>query len=298
MQTLVPPDYITDFDNFDNLPYSEFIKITLEILNMSVEDLKYMQEVSPYLILDGHRTGMSNSEDDLSLGYIEGAFFSLRFAKIIQMLGVKKATFLIHTLRNYKTQDRMDAIFEAVNSVGKQFIKQAFTSDIRLKYYGSGVHETYTLASIINKAEALTKFCQSFELNFFTNYSEEWAIKNLEKIESLPEISVIGRFTKGHYSGASIPGHTSKANFIYIQQASISKNWSEKDLITLSLLLLKSHLALRGFVGGKSYSKGEKEEIHQAREIQLWEERYNIAEEKPSKRIQSFTPMGPITVIF
>jgi len=295
MQTLVPLSSNTKIEDF---PYAEFIKTTLETLNMTVDDLKYMKELSPYLILDGHRSGMEDSEEDMSAGYIEGAFFSLRFAKILEILGGKKATFLIHTLRNYKTQDRMEAIFEAVNSIGKQFIKQAFTSDIRLKYYGSGVHDTYALSNIIKKAETLTKFCKSFELNFLTNYSDDWAIQNLDQIESLPEISVIGRFTKGHYSGASIPGHTSKANFIYIQQASISKNWSDMELITLSILLLKSHLALRGFVGGKSYSDGEKEKIRQAREIGLWEEKYHLFEEKPSKRVQSFSPMGPITVIF
>jgi len=285
----------TSIKTIENIPYSEFIQTTLESLNMSIEDLEYMSELSPYLILDGHRTGVS---EDITSGYIEGAFFSLRFAKILEILGGKKATFLIHTLRNYQTPERMDAIFDAIGSIGKQFIKQAVTSDIKLKYYGKGVHDTYTMAKIILKAEALTRFCKSFELNFLTNYSDDWAIESLNEIEPLPEISVIARFTKGHYSGASIPGHTSKANFVYIQQASVSKNWSDTDLITLVLVLLKSHLSLRGFVGGKSYSEGEREMIQQAREIDLWEEKYHLFEENPSKRVQSFSPMGPITVIF
>lgn len=295
MQDLIP---LSSEQIVQELPYAEFIVETLESLNMSIEDLKHMSEISPYLILDGHRTGIENSEEDMTAGYIEGAFFSLRFAKIMNLLGGKRATFLIHTLRNYKTEDRMEAIFEAVGSIGRQFIKQAFTSDIKLKYYGMGVHDTYALADIINKAEAVTKFCNSFELNFLTNYSDDWAIANLDGIETIPEISVIGRFTKGHYSGASIPGHSSKANFLYIQQASVSKNWSDKELITLAIILLKSHLALRGFVGGKSYSEGEKESIRKAREIDLWEEKYLLYMDKPSKRVQSFTPMGPMTVIF
>ena len=117
-------------------------------------------------------------------------------AKILEILGGKKATFLIHTLRNYKTPERMDSIFDAIGSIGKQFIKQAVTSDIKLKYYGQGVHNTYAMAKIILKAEALTRFCQSFELNFLTNYSDDWATQSLSEIESLPEISVIARFTK------------------------------------------------------------------------------------------------------
>lgn len=83
------------------------------------------------------------------------------------------------------------------------------------------------------------------------------AQENLEEIEDLPEISVIGRFTKGHYSGAGIPGKASKANFTYIQQASIAENWSDEQMIVLILRLLKSHIALNGFVGGKSYENGE-----------------------------------------
>lgn len=270
----------------------------LSSMDMTYQDLTYMEELSPYLILDGHRTGVQG-EHEMSHGYIEGAIFSMRFAKIMQELGAKKITFLIHTLRNYKTMDRMSAIFEGVEQIAEQFIQTARESDIRLRYYGHDVHDGYALSKPVKLAEHFTMHCESFELNYLTNYSEQWGVEHQNELEYLPEINVIGRFTKGHYSGANIPGHTNEANFIYIQQASISENWSDEELIVLALSLLKSYLSLKGFVGGKSYTPEEKEEIKRKREFEAHTDYFDLTNpEKRSKQIMSFSPMGPITIKF
>ena len=277
----------------------KFLLKALTYLDMTFDDLLYFEELSPYLILDGHRSG--STSDNMSDGYVEGAKFSLRFAAILKKLGAKRASFLIHTLRNYKTEDRMTAIFDAVNDVGKKFIKAAVKYDIKLKYYGKDVRTTYALSKLVNAAEHYTMDLEGFELNYLTNYSEEWGIKNMDLIDDLPEINVIGRFTKGHYSGANIPLKSPKANFIYIQQASIDKNWTDNEMIILALSLLKSLLGIRGTVGGKTYSRGEKENIYLAREVDLYEGKYNLSyllmdKIKANKRITSFTPYGPVTI--
>ena len=191
----------------------------------------------------------------------------------------------------------MHAIFDAVGDMGKQFIETAYHSGIHLKYFGKDVHDGYALAKLVNAAEKMTKDCNEFDLNYVTNYSEEWGMENADEIADIPDISVIGRFTKGHYSGANIPGHTNQANFIYIQQASISENWSDEEMVMLALSLLKSHLSLKGFVGGKSYGYGEKESIREAREDLMWEENYTITEQV-SKRIISYNPKRPMTILF
>ena len=279
--------------------FQYFLLNSLTYLDMTIEDLKYFKELSPYLILDGHRSGSTSS--NMSDGYVEGAKFSLRFAAILKKLGATKASFLIHTLRNYKTEKRMTAIFDAVNDVGKKFIKAAVKQDIKLRYYGKDVRTTYALSELVIAAEMATEKLSGFELNYLTNYSEEWAIDNLNMIEALPEINVIGRFTKGHYSGANIPMKSPKANFIYIQQASIDKNWTDEELILLGLSLLKSYMGIKGVIGGRSYSSGEKQEIYHAREVDLYEGNYNLSylisnKLKPSKRITSFTSYGPVTI--
>ncbi|MHA2027922.1 MAG: hypothetical protein ACW99Q_00915, partial [Candidatus Kariarchaeaceae archaeon] len=264
------------------------------------DDLKYFQELSPYLILDGHRTGVKDENANLAHGYIEGAIFSLRFSVFLKILGTYKSTFLIHTLRNYQTEDRMEAIFDAISDVGSGFISKAYERNIRLRYYGHDVHDGYTMSNIINKAERYTKGCTGFELNYLTNYSEQWGIEHQSEMDTLPDINVIGRFTKGHYSGANIPGHTNSANFVYIQQASISENWTDEEMFWLALSLLKSHVSLKGFVGGKSYSNKEKNEIKNAREQELWEGNFEnkAAQGKYQKRIVSFSPRGPLTIKF
>ncbi len=272
-----------------------FILQSLDTMNMSVDDLEMLKYLSPYLILDGHRTG---TKHDMVTGYMEGATFSLRFASILKKMGGKRATFLIHTLRNYKTMDRIKAIFDGVEQIGADFIKTAYKKNIKLTYYGHDVHDKYSLSKLINAAENATGICNGFHLNYLTNYSDTWGSEHKQQMDELPEITVIGRFTKGHYSGAGIPGKASKANFIYIQQASISENWSDDQMIILILGLLKSHIALHGFVGGKSYQKGEKEEIYRKREEELWEENYEFPSGIKPKRMTTFTPIGPVTIKF
>ena len=281
----------------ESIELNDQILPILDQLDMTIEDLNHFRDLSPYLILDGHRTGIKDSDVNPARGYVEGAEFSLRFAKVLQKLGGEKATFLIHTLRNYQTMDRMKSIFSAIEDVGKKFISTAHQSNVKLKYFGESVHEKYAMSGLVNKAEKVTKDCNGFDLNYLTNYSEDWGVDHKEELEEVPDISVIGRFTKGHFSGAGIPGHSSKANFMYIQQASVSENWSDKDLLVLALSLLKSHIALNGYVGGKSYKKGEKDEIREAREEEMWDEDYCISE-KVSKKIISFSPKGPITIKF
>ncbi len=286
---------VTESHDFELL---SVILSLLEDLELTVDDLKYFEELSPYLILDGHRTGVKDENASAAHGYVEGAQFSLQFASVLQKLGARQATFLIHTLRNYKTMDRMEAIFDAITDVGKKFVAKAYEKNIKLKYYGHEVHDKYAMADIINQAEKFTKNCSGFELNYLTNYSEQWGVDNQSELDQLPDINVIGRFTKGHYSGANIPGHTNAANFVYIQQASIAENWTGTEMIVLALSLLKSHLALKGFVGGKSYVGTEKTKIKSARENELWEDNYLVGTENPQKRITSFSPMGPITIKF
>jgi len=275
----------------------ELVKIGMDRLDMDMSLLTELPKLSPYLILDGHRSGMKGGAE--MQGYMEGAKFSLKFAAIFKMMGGRQSTFLIHTLRNYKTSGRMRSIFDAVKTYGVDFIRTAHNMDVRLRYYGKDVHTTYSLANLVNKAEHITKENYGFDLNFVTNYSERWGIENVDKLFTLPEINVVGRFTKGHYSGATLVTKQDAANFISIQQASISKNWSSSEIVMLILSLLKSYAGLKGFVGGKTYSDEEKEQIYQAREEDLWMGEYIMdLGGKSWKSITSYEPRGPVRVNF
>ncbi len=279
--------------------FEETVESILLQLDMNLDDIKELTHLSPYLILDGHRSGVTENHD-MMYGYMEGATFSLRFSEILKKMGGKQATFLIHTLRNYKTTKRMDAIFDAINKIGNQFITLANETGIKLKYVGKNVRTTYQLANLINYAEKTTENNSDFDLIYLTNYSDSWAMENINELTSIPEINVIARFTKGHYSGAFIPNKASKANFLYIQQASINDNWTDAEIITLILSLLKSHISLNGFVGGKEYKGNERAEIHEKRELEMWEDSYvvDLNKECRTKRILTFSPFGPINIKF
>ncbi len=264
----------------------------LHKLDLPLDAMDRMHELSPYLILDGHRSGMRAGSEEFE-GYIEGAKFSLRFATIFKKLGGRKSTFLIHTLRNYSTSGRMNSIFRAVGKIGKEFIASAQRHDIRLRYFGDDVHGRYTLADLINTAEYQTRDCD-FSLNYITNYNEQWALDNMEQLEDLPEFNVVCRFTKGHYSGASVPTKHERANFLYCQQASIDQDWTDEEMILLILSLLKSYISVDGAIGGKKYVDDEKEEIHIARELNGWMESFSLEYDisRRTKQIISFEPRG------
>lgn len=135
---------------------------------------------------------------------------------------------------------------------------QTTMSNIQLNYFGKDVHNSYSLPNLINAAEYATKNNDGFMINYITNYIEELSIQNSTEIADIPDINVIGRFTKGYFSGANIPYHTNKANFVYIQQASITLNWSDTELIYLALSFLKAYISMNDFIDGKVYSPKEK----------------------------------------
>ncbi|MHA1910459.1 MAG: hypothetical protein ACTSYA_02075 [Candidatus Kariarchaeaceae archaeon] len=279
----------------------DFKKSTKEIaeslasyFGISVRDLSYFKELTMYTILDGHRSGVTQ-EMDLSFGYIEGAMFSIRLAKILKELGAKEQVTMIHTERNRKTGKRMKAIFAGIKEIASQFIASALENEIQLKYYGKNVHSTYELAKICNLAENVTKN-GTFKLHYIMNYSEEWAQENKEKIQDIPEISTIIRFTKGHLGGVWLPNKANQSNFIYTQNASVSDNWSDEQLIAFCLIALKSHLDVKGVIGGRQYTADEREQIYQERELNLFKREVEVPKLGfLSKRSISFSSVGPLT---
>lgn len=284
--------------NSASLPPADRAVIELaERIGLQENQLSRFAELSPYLILDGHRTGFKGHADDPVGGYVEGAIFSIRLSQILQSMGSRQATFLVHTLRNYATPARMAWMFEAAHRVGDDLIRQSCEGDVRLRFFGQDVRTSYELAPFVQRAESATAECGSFTVNYLANYSDDWAAEHRNAIRELPEVNVICRFTKGHYSGAGIPGHAQEANFVYVQNASVAMNWSAEELQVLAVALLRAHVSLSGFVGRKSYDDGERETIGVERDVLLHEEHVRLSSE-PRKRVISFTSTGPLKIEF
>ena len=256
------------------------------------------REVTPYLILDGHRTGVEKMG---VRGYQEGAIFSLKFASVLRQFGFSKVVYMIHTTRNRKTPERMQLIFEAIREVFPDFVKMAMDEDIRLKYHGKDIYTTYELKNEILRAEWETQHNAGIEVHYLTNYSEEWAINNPQELYRIPTINVAVRFTKGHLSGAYIPSRMEKAPFVYVQNASVVSKWSPMQLKALAIIIMRSYLENSGFIGSKMYQEEERALIMHKREEELFEESIDatdITNYPLKKKAVIFTPYGPVKILF
>jgi len=280
--------------------YTNALDIARELLpyvGLTEEDLELFSELVVYSILDGHRSGLP-SNYPLKYGYIEGAVFAIRWAKILQSLGANKQVFMIHTERNRKTEERMAAILGGIQEIAGYFIGTALEAGIRLHYNGHGVHDSYELSPIVETAEGITSN-GTYDLHFLLNYSEEWAVRNLEEVQKIPDFTTIVRFTKGHLGGVWIPTKANYASFIYCQNASVSNNWSDVQLIFLSLLALKSYIVNNGTIGSRQYARNEREEIYERRELNAahgWVPVY-LGNSLPKRSIMFFSE-GPVTYEF
>ena len=121
-------------------------------------------------------------------------------------------------------------------------------------------------------------------------------LDNKEKLQEIPEISTIIRFTKGHLGGVWVPNKANQSNFIYTQNASVSDNWSDEQLIAFCLIALKSHLDVKGVIGGRQYTADERDQIYQEREMNLFKRDVEVPKLGfLSKRSISFSSVGPLT---
>ena len=75
----------TDVTQSHNFELRTSILPLLDQLDLTINDLKYFEELSPYLILDGHRTGVQNENASVAHGYVEGAKFSLLFVTVLKI---------------------------------------------------------------------------------------------------------------------------------------------------------------------------------------------------------------------
>jgi hypothetical protein len=268
----------------------------LSILEIKKSDLKhYSEKFVPYLILDGHRTScISNNEVE---NYKNGIHFFLRFTKIMKSLNFCNLATLVHSNRNIKVQGRIQAVEEAAKDCINSNLN--FINSLNFKFYGDiegykdlGFNDFYELIERISTNLVKTS---NFTNHILVNYSEDWAVKNLEKFNGLPEISTVIRFTKGHISGLWIPLRMQNSSFIYCQVPSVSDFWSDNGILALLLISFKNWLDTKNFIGHKVYNENERHDIHLNRDVNLNMSKVNLRINSPCRiRIITFNPQGPI----
>lgn len=230
---------------------------------------RFSDSFVPYLYLDGHRSSNVGSSD--SERYNSGFLFFLRFTRIMKELGLKNMVTMVHTSRNCNVKGRIDSIHSAIQRSFDTSKEEISASDFKLygdveSYKTMGRNGFYNFLKEIENAPEKK---EAFTHHILINYSENWALNNLEKINSVPPVSSVIRFTKGFVSGGWIPTKMQEATFVYSQIPSVSEFWSDEAITALILIALKNWSLMVKYIGKKEYEYGEKELIHNERDIEL-----------------------------
>jgi len=271
------------------------LKKILDLLEINKEDLdKHSSTFVPYLYLDGHRSScIGENEVDR---YKSGFNYFLRFTEILKSLGFKQLVSMVHTHRNFQVGGRIDSVKVATQESIVSNIEQLKSSNIN--FYGdlelykeNGFNDFYKqlISMSHNSLDSL------FNHHVLINYSEKWALENLNKIDQIPEVSSIIRFTKGHVSGGWIPLKMQETTIIYSQIPSVSEFWSDDGIVTLILIAFTNWMKMKDFIGQKSYIENEREKIHKIRDIDLNYTKIKLLLNSPNtNRIIAFDATGPI----
>jgi len=270
--------------------------------NLEIFDLKdHLKDLVIYEMTDGTRTSTDLNGDD---GYVDGGMFCLRFIHIFKILGGKNLYVnVIH--EGHKNRENYLDIFLGLVRLVEIYKEFACKHKIRLKFIGDysekidpdGYQDNFI--DKLKEVEELTKDNDGLTVHFLINYSTRWAAKKGGKsFNTLPEANVVVRHAKGYVNGDMwLFGKLDSNSFVYVQNGSSSVNWSDRQLIYLISISLRSMLINMGTHLSKSYKSGEKENIRKQREIDLSLIHKSFHDEtketKIPKRVVIFSSVGP-----
>ncbi len=259
---------------------------------LGVKDPRKARDLVIYELTDGTRTSTSLKGSD---AYVDGGFFIMRMAHMLNALGAK-AFYVLTTGRNHRIRDNygviMDALLREVD-IYREFAKKV---GIRLMFLGDmdGIEHPRAgeFRKRLRELEKLTSGNTGLVLYVLIDYSSWWASSS-KRLEGLPGANIIVKHTKGQINeGLWLPGKLHGNSFVYVQNASSSRNWSDRDILYLIGASLRSMVLHQGLQYGKSYSEGEAGEIRKEREEKLSMVHRQL--EKPfGKRIVMFSQTGP-----
>lgn len=252
-----------------------------------------------YEMTDGSRTST-----DLKgwRAYYDGGLFCLRFIHFAKILGIKNLYInVIHGRHRFRVNypDIYKALLELVPvyrdyAIRNRDIRWIFVGDYK-KPIGPEDKKGKDLVSFLKELERKTAKREGMTVIFMLNYSTKWLeTEGKEKWKELPEANVILRHSKGYVNGDMwLPGKLDNNSFMYVQNGSSSRNFSDLQIIYLIAIALRSYILNKGTHYSKNYEKEEKEEIRFLREkaLSIVIEELEITPRK--KRAIIFSSFGP-----
>ncbi len=263
---------------------------------------KNMKELVIYDMTDGTRT---STELEGSDAYFDGGLFVMRFIHFLKALGAKNSYInVIH--EGHKRRANYKDIYAGMLRHVEVYREYASRRNVRLKFLGRYDEKIdprdvadHDLRKDLKGLERLTSRNSGHTVHFLVNYSTRWAAEEAgEFYKALPEANVILRHAKGYVNGDMwLYGKLDSNSFVYAQNGSSSMNWSDRQIIWLIALCLRSLLINRGTHLSKQYADGEGETLRQKREVELSFVRKSFYDKtskgKPPKRVVIFSSYGP-----
>lgn len=262
---------------------------------------KNMEELVIYDMTDGTRT---STELEGSDAYFDGGLFVMRFVHFLKVLGAKNSYInVIH--EGHKDRVNYKDIYEGMRRHVEMYREYAKNKRVRLRFVGKydvridPKDTNYDLRKDLKDLEGTTAKDAEHTVHFMINYSARWAAEEgKEFFKALPEANVILRHAKGYVNGDMwLYGKLDSNSFVYAQNGSSNINWSDRQIITLIALCLRSMLLNKGTHLSKKYEGDEKDIVRQKREVELsfiHKSFYDKSTEtKFQKRAVIFSSYGP-----
>ncbi len=260
---------------------------------------KNMEELVIYDMTDGTRT---STELEGSDAYFDGGLFVMRFVHFLKVLGAKNSYMnVIH--EGHKQRVNYKDIYEGMKRHVEAYREYARENNVRLRFVGNyeasiapkGIE--YDLRKDLKALEELTLKNSEHTVHFLINYSTKWAAEEgKEFFKKLPDANVILRHAKGYVNGDMwLYGKLDSNSFVYAQNGSSNINWSDRQIIMLIALCLRSMLLNKGTHLSKKYEGDEKDILRKKREVELSliHKSFYEKEAKMKKRAVIFSSFGP-----
>lgn len=286
--------------SLSDLEITRMFEEVCQNLDLDVAEAKEeVKNLVMYEMTDGTRTSTNLKGWE---AYYDGGIFCLRLIHLFKVLGGRNLYInVIHS--RHKQRVNYQDIYRGLKELAKayQHYTEITGQEVEWKFVGDyseslapAKAESPDLREYLEDFERLTEGSQGLTAIFMLNYSTKWlADQGYQGWEELPEANVIVRHCKGYVNGDMwLYDKLDDNSFMYVQNGSASKNWSDKQLLYLIALALRSYLINQGTHYSKSYQKGEKRKIHVQREEQL-SIIHRQLEDPASKRVIIFSPIGP-----
>ena len=253
-------------------------------------DKSKISDLSIYELTDGTRTSTHLGGWE---AYFDGGIFILRLFHMMSLLGCRHS-YVLTTGEGHQKRDNYTDIIQSLEKQVDVYSDYVENNNVRLRF----IANVPTLARfskfmrMLRQLEKKSSRNKGFTAYVLINYSANWAYRT-GALKNLPNANVIIKHTKGQVNeGLWLPDKLHNNSFVYVQQGSASLNWTDRQLMYLIAISLRSMLFHRSQQYKKSYEAGEISRVKKLREHKRVFINKKL-ESKPNKRVVMFSNLGP-----